>query len=250
MSGHNKRSTIKHKKAKTDAKKSKVYAKIAKLITISARNGADASMNPALEQALQKAKYNSLPKEVIEKAIRKGSWQIDGANYEESIYEWYWPWGTAFLVKTLTDNRNRTNANLKIIFQKGWWNIAEIGAVARQFQEKWVIIVDWLSKKEIVKWNEVETVLSFDQDELEMDAIEMDAENIEFDESFCVITTWREDFLTILKEIEKKYHIKEADLQYISDNVLELDEETNEKVERLVDLLEDDDDVDNVWVNI
>ncbi len=250
MSGHSKRSTIKHKKAKTDAKRSKVYTKIAKLITVAARGGAEASMNPALEQALQKAKYNSLPKEVIEKAIKKWSWQIDSANYEESLYEWYWPWGTAFLVKALTDNRNRTNANLKIIFQKWWWNIAEIWAVSRQFQEKWVIVIDWLSKKEIVKWNEIETVLPFDQEELEMEAIDLDAENIEFDEDFCVVTTWREDFLTILKEIEKKYHIKEADLQYIADNVLDVNEEITAKIERLVDMLEDDDDIDDVWVNI
>ncbi len=250
MAWHSKRHNIKHKKAATDAKKAKVYTKIAKLITISAKNWPDPSMNPALDLALKKAKYNSVPKDIIEKAIKKWSWQNDWNNFTEILYEWYWPWWTAILVKALTDNTNRTNTNLKVIFQKWWWNIAERWAVSRQFKEKWVIIIDWNSEIINEKWKEIEKITKLNKSEFEDFIFQYNIDDIDYDNNETIITTSKESFHTIQQEIEKKYHIKEASLQFIPDNILNVNEDNFKKCEILIEKLEEDDDVDEVWINI
>lgn len=254
MSWHSKRHNIKHKKAAEDAKKAKVYSTVAKIITVAARGGADPSMNPALQQALQKAKYNSLPKEVVDKAIKKWSWLgQDAADFQEIIYEWYWPGGVAFLIKTSTDNTNRTSGTVRLLLQKAGWSIAKPGAVARQFAQKGVIEVDGMVQKTIDKGRKIETTVWYDSEELELAAMELDVEEIDYleEEHKTEIITSKEAFLDVCAWLEQdNYHICKAELEYLADNTITVDDEILGKCEKLVEVLEEDDDVDAVYINI
>lgn len=251
MSGHSKWHNIKHKKALTDAKKSKNYGKVAKLITIAAKAGADPNMNPALEQALQKAKYNSLPREVIDKAIKKGAGILEGEAYEEILYEGYGPNGVALLIKALTSNKNKTNTTIKTLLPKRGGAMGEPWSVVRWFAEVGSICIDGRTRKEIIKGNEVEFVDPYDQEELAMCAMDLDVQDIEEEDGCCWLTTAKENFIKTTKELEVKwYHVKEAELEYQATNKVSVDEETGEKCVQLIESLEEDDDIDSVWDNM
>ncbi len=251
MAWHSKRHNIKHRKAATDAKKSKIYTKIAKIITIAAKWWADASMNPSLASALEKARYNSLPKEVIQKAILKWSWGGESINMLELFYEWYGPWWAAIYIKCLTDNTNRTSSNIKSNLAKLGGNIWEPGSVSWQFVEKWFVYICGLSNIKTVKWNITEEVTSYDKNKLEEDLMNMSIEDYQFEEESCIVITSKSNFLTVKKQLENLgYKIDDADLKFESTSPVNIDEENMTKLEKIIEILEDDDDVDTVYHNV
>ncbi len=251
MAGHSKRHNIKHRKAAEDAKKAKVYSKMSKLIEIAARKWADPFMNPALDTVLSKAKYASVPKDVIEKAIKKWSGQSNGAEYQTLFYEGYAPGGVALYIKTMSDNTNRTATNIRSLLNKAGWTMAEMGAVGRQFREIGEIVIEWVIKVEKIKWNDVESILPFDQDMLENQLLGLDISDYTLEEGICRVTTTKDNFASVLKSIDHlSYKIASGDLIRESTNPTEIDDETYAKVERIRDVLEDDDDVEEVYDNV
>lgn len=251
MAGHSKWHNIKHKKAAEDAKKSKVYSKIAKLIEIAARNGADPMMNPALDTVLQKAKYNSVPKDVIEKAIKKGSGEKWGANFITAFYEWYGPGGVALYIKTLTDNTNRTSTNIRSMLNKVGASMAELGSVSWQFVEKWEIVINGSVISNTVKGNEIREVIAFDKDVLENQLLELDIEDYIFEDDSCRVLTSKANFIQVRDELESLgYNFLSADLIRTSTNQADVSDEDLEKISKIVEILEDDDDVEQVYLNI
>jgi len=242
--------SIAGKKAAWDAAKSKNYAKIGRIIQIAAKGWADASMNPQLQMALQKAKYYSLPRDVIDKAIKKWSWQIEWEQLQEITYEWYGPGWAAVVIKTLTSNSNRTNSNLKLIMHRWWWNLWQEWAVLRQFSEDGVFLVDWITKKEIVKWNEVETVLPFNKDELELQLMDLPIKDMEFEWEQVVVYVDKKDFTTTRSLIDKMwYHIANADIAFIPNSTVKLNDLDKEQMLHLIEMIEDDEDISEVFHN-
>jgi len=208
-------------------------------------------MNPKLEAALQKAKYESLPKLVVDKAIAKWAGMSEGGEMQEIFYECYGPGGSALYIKILTDNANRAAANMRILLGKSGYALATPWSVGRQFQEKWVILIDGIEKNYKEKGREKMDVLPFVQETLELFAIDLAIEDIDFDEWVCVITTSKEDFLDVKNTLEKQsYHINDADLKWLADNTISLSDGETEKFDKLIDLLEEDEDVDNVYHNV
>lgn len=254
MAGHSKWHNIRHKKAAQDAKKSKIYTKISKIIELAARQGwGDPNLNPALEAALEKAKYYSVPKEVIDRAIKKWTWQLEWEQLEEVFYEWYAPWGVALYIKCITSNKNRTWANVRTILNKNWGSMWEPGSVSWQFKEKWVIYIWWKVEKYVEKWKQVEKVIPLNIDELEEKLLELDVEDFEYDEEnqIAKIITPKESFSDVKKSLENAgYKIEDSNIEFVAENLIEVDDETAEKVQKLIDALEEDDDVDTVYHNM
>lgn len=245
------RHSIAARKASWDAKKSQAYAKVGKIIQIAARKWADASMNPSLELALSKAKQYNLPKDVVEKAILKWSWQLEGENLEEIFYEGYWPAGVALLIKALTENTNRSASNIKQIMQKYGWSMGAIGSVAWQFKEQWVFVIDGISETVQDKWKTIEKVHPLNKDELEERAMELPIADIEREENAIIIYCDKKDFSTVQDWLATfNYHMVEADIQFIPENTVKLNEEDTTKLFTLLDMLEEDEDVDHVWHNL
>jgi YebC/PmpR family DNA-binding regulatory protein len=236
MSGHSKWSSIKHKKAATDAKRGKIFTKLIKEITVAARlGGGDQEANPRLRSAIQAAKSENMPKDNVERAIKKGTGELEGVNYEESIYEGYGPGGAAVLVESLTDNKNRTVADIRSIFGKNGGNLGENGCVAWMFDKKGYIAVD--SK-------------SVDEETLMEAALEAGAEDIKEDNGNFEVITAPGDFETVKEAIEK------ASIAYIDAEVTMLPQTTTnlsgkeaEQMVRLMEMLEDCDDVQKVYTN-
>jgi YebC/PmpR family DNA-binding regulatory protein len=236
MSGHSKWSSIKHKKAATDAKRGKIFSKLIKEITVAARlGGGDMDANPRLRTAVQAAKSENMPKDNIERAIKKGTGELEGVNYEESIYEGYGPGGAAVLVESLTDNKNRTVADIRSIFGKNGGNLGENGCVAWMFDKKGYIAVE--SK-------------SVDEDVLMEAALDAGAEDIKEDNSNYEIITAPADFEAVKDAIDK------ASIPYIDAEVTMLPQTTAnlagreaEQMVRLMEMLEDCDDVQKVYTN-
>lgn len=253
MAWHSKWHNIRHKKAAQDAKKSKIYTKISKLIELAARQGADPDLNPALEAALEKAKYYWVPKDVVERAIKKWSWQLEWEQLEEVYYEWYAPGGIALYIKCITSNKNRTWANVRMILNKNWWSLGEPGSVSWQFKEKWIIYVSWKIEKIVEKGKEIEKVNPLDIAQFEEDLLNFDIEDYEIDEEnkIAKIVTSKENFASVKKELEKMwYKIEDAWIEFVAENLIEVDDATAEKVQKLIDALEEDDDVDTVYHNM
>lgn len=235
----------------TAASKWKLYAKMSKIIEIQAKNGNNPDLNPSLAQAMQKARQNGVPREVIEKAVKKWSGQLWWAAYTEIFYEWYGPGGCAIYIKTLTDNSNRTSTSVRVNLQKYGGSIGEPGSVSRQFNQKGIITISGKSRIEIVKWNETEFIDPYDQDTLEMECIEHGAEDIEFEDGICVVTTARTDYFTISNALtEWGYKITSSDIECICDNHVTLSDTEHSQLEILLEHLEDDDDVEKVWTNV
>lgn len=237
MSGHSKWSTIKRKKGAIDAKRGKIFTKLIKEITVAARmGGGDPDANPRLRTAVLAAKSENMPKDNIERAIKKGTGDLEGVNYEEILYEGYGPGGVAVLVETMTDNKNRTVADVRHYFSKSGGNLGESGCVAWMFDKKGVIVVG----KDAIS-----------EDELMELALEAGAEDvIEEDATFQVITA-PEDFNQVVENIEKAelQHL-EASISMVPKNTVDVSEEkTARSLMKLLENLDDHDDVQKVHAN-
>jgi len=237
MSGHSKWSSIKHKKGAADAKRGKVFTKLIKEITIAARMGSngDIATNPRLRTAVLAAKAENMPKDNIERAIKKGTGELEGVNYEENIYEGYGPGGAAVLVESLTDNKNRAVAEIRHIFAKRGGGLGENGCVAWMFHKKGYINVD---KKTVSEEKLMET------------ALDAGAEDVREDGDIFEVITAPEDFEAV------KNALDEASIPYTGSEVTMLPKTTTnlegkeaEQMVRLMDSLEDCDDVQKVYTN-
>lgn len=236
MSGHSKWSTIKRKKGATDAKRGKVFTKLIKEITVAARSGGgDPDANPRLRTAIVAAKSENMPKENIERAIKKGTGELEGVSYEEVIYEGYGPGGAAVLVESLTDNKNRTVADVRHIFTKSGGNLGESGCVAWMFDNKGFLV---LEKKDV-------------NEEVLMDvALEAGAEDIRDDESTFEVITAPEDFESVKRALDDKVlKCIVAEITMLPKTTVELEGKEAEQMLRLMEGLEDLDDVQKAYSN-
>ena len=239
MSGHSKFANIKHKKEKNDAKKGKIFTMIGREIVVAVKEGgADPSSNSKLRDVIAKAKANNVPNDTIERGIKKAAGDSDANNYETNIYEGYGPGGVAIVVKTLTDNKNRTAANVRSAFNKGKGSMGAQGSVSFMFDEKGRIIID---KEDF----------EMDADDLMMLALDAGAEDFSDEEDCFEIITSPEDFSAVRETLEKEgIEMAEADITQIPQNYVEVTDEENVKcLQRILDLLEDDDDVQDVYHN-
>ena len=235
MSGHNKWSTIKHKKGAADAKRSKVFTKLLKEITIAARlGGGDPGGNPRLRSALDKARINNMPKDNMDRAIKKGTGELEGVNYEEVVYEVYGPGGAALIVEVMTDNVNRTVAEIRHMLLKHNGNLGKSGAVAWKFDRKGVIEV----AREGV-----------DEDTLMEAALELGAEDIKNeDEEIYEVHTQPADLMTVSDGLtEKGLKVMSSEIQMLPKTTVQLTGRDAEVAWKLYNLLDDHDDVQNVW---
>ena len=243
--------SIAAKKASWDAAKSRIYRIIGKKIQIAAKNGADPKMNPSLEMVLEKARYHGLPKDVIERAILKGSGQLEGEEMKEVVYEGYGPNGSALLIKTITSNTNRTSQTVRTALQKAGGSMAEIGAVAWQFKEQGVIVIDGILEIVEDKGRQLEKITPFNPEELELQLMELAIEDLSIEDGVAEVTTSKSDFITVRSQIsELWYHIAEADIHYIADNQVSLSGEDLEIFEKIVDAINEDEDVDHLYHNV
>jgi len=238
MSGHSKWSTIKHKKARTDEKKGKEYTRLAKEIIIAARSGGgDPESNSKLKLAVQNAKAINMPNENISRAIKKGTGEVESDMIEELTYEGYAPGGVAVMLAIATDNRNRTAADIRHLFTKNNGNLGETGCVAYMFERVGLLVV----KRENMK---------VDVDEFMLQAIEAGADDVREDEDTIEVITSPDNFMAVKEALEKEVMIEEADIIMMPGNTVDInDEAMAAKVLKLIDALEDHDDVQNVYAN-
>jgi len=236
MSGHSKWSSIKHKKAATDAKRGKIFTKLIKEITVAARmGGGDIEANPRLRAAVQAGKAENMPKDNIERAIKKGTGELEGVSYDEIIYEGYGPGGAAVLVESLTDNKNRTVADIRSIFGKNGGNLGENGCVAWMFDKKGYIAVERSA---------------VDEDTLMETALEAGAEDIREDNGNYEVLTEPGDFEAIKEAINKaSIPFNDAEVTMLPQNTTNLSGKEAEQMLRLMEMLEDYDDVQKVYTN-
>ncbi|MCH5295832.1 MAG: YebC/PmpR family DNA-binding transcriptional regulator [Treponema sp.] len=237
MSGHSKWSTIKHAKGIADAKRGALFTKFIKEISIAAKmGGGDPAANPRLRTAILKAKAASMPKDNIERAIKKGTGELGAATYEELVYEGYAAGGVAVLVEVLTDNKNRAAANVRNIFNKNGGNLGTTGSVSRMFERKGVIEYD------------AEKV---SEDELMEVALEAGAEDIVSEDGVITVTTDPSSFDSVLEALQgKEYESLSASVSMVPMSYVAVDAETAKKVQKLLDKLEEDDDVQNVYSTV
>ncbi len=237
MSGHSKWATIHRKKGLIDAARGKVFQKLAKEIMVAAKGGSpDPNQNAALRMAVDKAKAQNMPKDNIQKAIEKATGGTDGANFESVRYEGYGHGGVAFMVDCLTDNRNRTAASVRSAFTKAGGNLGTDGSVSYMFERRGSIVI----------------ADAYDEDTMMMVSLDAGALDFEHVENSYIITTDANTF-TVVKEALEKEGVKEfeeCELTYIPNMEIELDEEGKEKIYKLVDNLEDNDDVQDVYYNL
>lgn len=236
MSGHNKWSTIKHKKGAADAKRSKLFSKIIKELTVAARmGGGDPESNPRLRTAVNAARSANMPKDNITKAIKRGTGEIAGASYEEVTYEGYGPGGVAVLVEALTDNKNRTVAEVRHIFDKYGGNLGESGCVAWMFDKKGVIEVkaDGLEEDEVMELG-----------------LEAGAQDVKLEGELYEITTEPPEFESVRSAVEEKgWNIEFAELSMVPQNTVKLEGKKAEQMLKMMDALEDHDDLERVYAN-
>jgi YebC/PmpR family DNA-binding regulatory protein len=235
MSGHNKWSTIKHKKGAADAKRGKVFTKIIKEISVAAKlGGGDPAANPRLRTAIDKAKSENMPKDNIERAIKKGAGGMEGVTYEEIIYEGYGPGGVAVLVEVLTDNRNRSVSDIRSIFTKCNGNMGEAGCVAWMFGQKGLIYYE----------------KSVDFEQLFEASIEVGAEDVAEQDEQIEVTTEPGAFIEVREALEAKgFKHSNAEITMIPQTLVALEGKQAESMLKLMDRLEDNDDVQNVYAN-
>lgn len=239
MSGHSKFANIKHKKERNDAAKGKIFTIIGREIAIAVKEGgADPNNNSKLRDVIAKAKANNMPNDTIERGIKKASGDAGSVNYETVTYEGYGPSGTAIIVKALTDNKNRTAANVRNAFTKGHGNIGTQGCVSYMFDEKGQIII---AKEEC----------DLDADDLMMTALDAGAEDFSEEEDSYEILTVPEDFSAVREALEaQKVPMAEAEVTMIPQTYVELTaEEDINNINRILDLLNEDDDVQEVYHN-
>ncbi len=235
MSGHNKWSTIKHKKGAADAKRGKIFTKIIKEISVAAKlGGGDLAANPRLRTAVDKAKGENMPKDNIERAIKKGAGGMEGVNYEETTYEGYGPGGVAVLVEVMTDNRNRTVSDVRSIFTKCNGNMGETGCVSWIFDKKGLMIFP----------------KSTDFDRLFEAAIEAGAEDVSEQDEQLEVTTDPSAFMEVRDTLASAgFKAESAEITMIPQTLVKLEGKQAESMLKMIDKLEDNDDVQNVYAN-
>jgi YebC/PmpR family DNA-binding regulatory protein len=236
MSGHSKWATTRRKKAVIDAKRGKMFTKLIKEITIAAREGGgDPEGNPRLRLAVDNAKAANMPQDNIERAIKKATGELEGQSYHELTYEGYGPGGVAVMVEVATDNKNRTVAEVRHLFSKGGGSMAETGSVVWMFDRKGVILLPKKNKSE---------------DEIMEIILEEGAEDIQAEEEYFEVYTPLESFEPVRKALaNKNFEIENASLQWIAKNEIAVEGEEAEKIMKLIESLEDNDDVQNVYSN-
>lgn len=240
MSGHSKFSNIKHKKEKNDAKRGKIFTVIGREIAVAVKEGGpDPDNNSKLRDVIAKAKANNMPNDTIERGIKKAAGDVDAVNYVSCIYEGYGPSGTAIIVEALTDNKNRTASNVRNAFTKGNGNVGTTGCVSYMFDQKGQILVD---KEEY----------EADADEFMMLALDAGAEDFNEEEDSFEILTAPEDFSAVRYALEKEnVPMAQAEITMIPQNYVTLEGEDDRKMfDRIIELLDDDDDVQNVYHNV
>jgi len=239
MSGHSKWSTIKHKKGALDAKRGVLFTKLAREITVAARSGAsgDPSMNPRLRLAIDKARQNNMPMDNIDRAIKKGTGEgSEGVNFEETTYEGYGPGGAALLVQALTDNRNRTASEVRTAFSRGGGNLGELGSVSWQFEQKAVVLIDQIAPELA--------------ENIELEAIDAGVDDVSFDNGSLELVS-QPNFLEKIIRLVRDSGIEpsSATLSMMPINLASLDSQLARQTLRLIDKLEDLDDIQNVYTN-
>lgn len=236
MAGHSKWANIRHKKGKEDAKRGKIFTKLIKEITVAARmGGGDPSANPRLRTALDEAKSNNMPKDNWERAIKKGTGELEGVNYEEMSYEGYGPGGAAIIVESMTDNKNRAIAEIRHIFNKYDGNIGANGCVGWMFDRKGLIVVnrDGVDEEKVMET-----------------AIEAGAEDVREEEGTFEIITAPEDFQAVRDAIvNAKIDIEMSEITMIPQNMAPLEGKDAEKMVKMMDAFDDCDDVQKVYTN-
>lgn len=235
MSGHNKWSTIKHKKGAADAKRGKIFTKIIKEISVAAKlGGGDPNGNPRLRTAIDKAKAENMPKDNIDRAIKKGTGEMEGVVYEEITYEGYGPGGVAVLVECMTDNRNRTVSEVRSIFTKCNGNMGETGCVGWMFDQKGLLVFP----------------KSVDFEALLEAAIEAGADDVTDEEEQYEVTTDPSAFVDVKEALETAgFKADNAEVTMIPQTMIKLEGKNAENMLKLMDRLEDNDDVQNVYAN-
>ena len=237
MAGHSKWNNIKERKGAQDKKRGKLFQKLVKEIYVAAKaGGPDTETNPALRLAIDKAKSNNMPNDNIDRAVKRATDSGESANYHEVTYEGYGPSGVAILVETLTDNTNRTGTNVHVAFDRNHGNLGEKGSVNYMFDRKGYIAIE-------------REGLDVDEDTMLMSVLEAGAEDLETSEEVFEIYTDASDFTGVRDELEKEYTLANAELIMLPSMHVNVDEETNEKLEELINALEDDDDVNDVYHN-
>ena len=236
MSGHSKWASIKHKKAANDAKRGKLFTKLLKEVTVAARNGGgDPEMNPRLRTAIQAAKAANVPNDMVDRAILKGTGDLEGIAYEEVVYEGYGPNGVALIIEVLTDNKNRSVSDLRNILDRNGGAMGERGCVSWMFEKRGLIFV----QKD-----------SIDEDELFLIAADAGAEDLETQEEQIQIICPFEDFESVRVAIKESHaDISLAEITMVPQTTIKLDEKQAEQMIRLMDLLDDNDDVQKVYAN-
>ncbi|MFV0441221.1 MAG: YebC/PmpR family DNA-binding transcriptional regulator [Lachnospirales bacterium] len=238
MAGHSKFANIKHKKAKNDAIRGKLFTRFGREIMIAAREGgSDLTTNPRLKEIVRKAKSSNMPNDTIDRAIKRGVGELGDAIFEEIRYEGYGPSGVAIIVDALTDNRNRSAANIRSAFTKGSGNLGTSGCVSFMFQEKGVILIE---KSE------------HDEDELMEFALENGASDFLVEDEGYVINTTREDYFTMMDAIETKgIDTLSAELTLVPDTYISLNDEADIKnMDKILALLDEENDVQEVYTNL
>ncbi len=238
MSGHSKWHNIQAKKGKTDAARGKVFTKLGREILLAVKQGGpDPAGNSKLKDVIAKCKANNMPNDTIQNAIKKASGEGSNKSYEEITYEGYGPSGVAFIVEASTDNKNRTAADVRHLFDKAGGNLGTTGCVSYMFDKKGVIVID-------------KSKTDMSEDDIMMLAIENGAEDVQSDEECYEIITVPADFSNVREALEKQgLEFEEAEIQMVPTTTVSLDSEGEEKVQRLIDSLEDLDDVMNVYHN-
>jgi len=238
MSGHSKWSTIKRKKARVDAQKGKIFTRLAREIMVAARQGGgDPESNARLKAAIQRAKEANLPGENITRAIQKGTGELGGENYEEVVYEGYGPGGVAVLLEIMTDNRNRTAGEIRHIFARNGGSLGESGCVAWMFQKKGLIGVD-------------KSAGGPEEDELMLAALEAGAEDFKDEGDLYEVTTSPADLPAVKEALEKTGAVLQyAEVTMVPQSTVRVEGKDAEQVLKLMDMLEEHDDVQNVYAN-
>ncbi|AGN37352.1 YebC/PmpR family DNA-binding transcriptional regulator [Bacillus paralicheniformis] len=239
MAGHSKWKNIQRRKNAQDAKRGKIFMKLAKEIYVAAKEGGpDPESNASLRLVIDKAKNENMPNDNIDRAIKKASGSQDGKSYEEITYEGYGPSGVAVMVKCLTDNKNRTATNVRTAFSKNGGSLGETGCVSYMFDRKGYMAIE-------------REDLEIDEEEFMLEVIDAGAEELETSEELFEIYTEPEQFEEVKKNLEERgYQMATAEMTMVPQTYAEVDEALQEKVEKLIDVLEDDDDVQEVYTNV
>ncbi|MGM0413562.1 MAG: YebC/PmpR family DNA-binding transcriptional regulator [Bacillota bacterium] len=238
MAGHSKWANIKHKKQKEDRRRAKLFSKLSKRIAVAAREGGgDPEMNAELRMVIDKARENNMPNENIERAIKRGTGELEGVEYESFDYEGYGPEGVALYLEITTDNRNRAASEIRHILSDNGGNLGESGCVAWMFDRKGQLVLDNSGD-------------SFDEDEVFLEALEAGAEDVKLEGEIIRILTDPKEFISVKEELEENnYEFKDSDIVMLPNNTVDLDKTGAKKVLNLMDELEDHDDVQEIYAN-